>query len=261
VTRPLVFAVALVLVACGDTGESNVVADPGPTSTAEVTAPRPEPESSDTTAAPDPALEARPIVDPETLGEPPTVRVAGDEDVLELRPWTTCWRSYCADGAPPRDPEEISAQRAVIVEFPVADWQFSATATDRSTECGRNQTVELDPIGPTVFRLDPMGPPGDYTITLTGRGPGGDLFVSFRWQTTTEGVLPTPEASISVLADHDGTVDSYGVEATITVRWDARLSVGVGVSDLRLSLARRPLAQIRVTTPEELPAGVGFGPK
>ncbi len=214
-SRYLVAALLLLATACnnGDQGDPAAARQADDTST--VIASTISPESSDQLRDPAAALEPRDVLDPETLDEPPTVRVAGDEAVLDLRPWTTCWRYYCADGAP-LNPEEIAARDAILVEFPVAGWEFSATATNRSDDCGRNQTIQLEPVGPTVHRLTPIGRAGDYEITLTGRGPEGDLFVTFRWETFGDGELPVPEASMSVLADHDGKVDSYGVDATIT---------------------------------------------
>jgi hypothetical protein len=52
-------------------------------------------------------------------------------------------------------------------------------------------------------------------VTLFGQGDG-DLFATFRWTTPADGPLPTPEARLAVLADHDGRVDSYGVELELT---------------------------------------------
>ena len=36
--------------------------------------------------------------------------------------------------------------------------------------------------------------------------------MTFRWTTTTDGPLPEPTATTSILADNGGRVDSYGVE-------------------------------------------------
>lgn len=52
-------------------------------------------------------------------------------------------------------------------------------------------------------------------MTLFGQG-NGDLAVSFEWTTTVDGPFPEPEAQIGVLADHDGSVDSFGVELSVT---------------------------------------------
>ena len=42
------------------------------------------------------------------------------------------------------------------------------------------------------------------------------MITSFVWETTVEGVLDVPNAYVTVLADHDGRVDSYGVSLNIT---------------------------------------------
>ena len=49
-------------------------------------------------------------------------------------------------------------------------------------------------------------------MDVFGRGPGGDVIVSFEWETTVDGIVDVPEAYASILADHDGAVDSYGTE-------------------------------------------------
>ena len=74
--------------------------------------------------------------------------------------------------------------------------------------------MELERTGPTTARLRPVGRAGAYDVTLAGRADG-DLFVSFRWTTARAGPLPVPEARLALLADHDGRVDSYGVELAI----------------------------------------------
>jgi hypothetical protein len=38
----------------------------------------------------------------------------------------------------------------------------------------------------------------------------GDLFVSFQWTTPKDGPLPSPEARLAVLADHDARVVRRG---------------------------------------------------
>jgi hypothetical protein len=59
--------------------------------------------------------------------------------------------------------------------------------------------------------LRPAGFADTYDVTLMGRG-NGDLFTTFRWTTPVDGPLPKPSARLAVLSEHDGAVDSYGVE-------------------------------------------------
>ena len=59
----------------------------------------------------------------------------------------------------------------------------------------------------------PPDPPATWDVDLTGRGPGGDVVTTFRWTTPTAGGAPAEATgSAAVLADHDGSLDSYGVE-------------------------------------------------
>lgn len=48
--------------------------------------------------------------------------------------------------------------------------------------------------------LRPAGHAGTYDVTLFGKGDG-DLFVTFRWTTPSDGTLSPPEARLAVLAD------------------------------------------------------------
>ncbi|MDQ4124055.1 MAG: hypothetical protein M3134_00450 [Actinomycetota bacterium] len=169
-------------------------------------------------------------LEPEGLEAPPPVVVSGGDRALELHAWTYCYGNGCADGSPPADPPDVGSPDEVFVEFPLRDWTFSASFVPAGAECGREQRVDLKE-SDGGFVLEPAGHAGAYDVTLFGKGDG-DLFVTFRWTTTRDGRLPEPRARLAVLADHDGEVDSYGVElevrnlartprdprATITVR-------------------------------------------
>ncbi len=162
------------------------------------------------------------------MQRPPAVTVRGGNLESSLEAWTACWSeapsistgsirpsSICFDGRPPKVLPDIGSPSDVVVEFPVPGWEFSATVQPVGKECGRRQTEVLEPAGDTAHRLQPIGIAGDYEVTLFGRGPEGDLFVTFRWQTTTDGVLPVPAATASILADGDGPPRSYGVELSV----------------------------------------------
>jgi hypothetical protein len=107
------------------------------------------------------------------------------------------------------DPGEVG------VEFPLSGWSFKASFSPARKECGRVQTVPLEASGDGDYVLRPAGYADTYDVTLMGRG-NGDLFTTFRWTTPTDGPLPKPRARLAVLANHDGTVDSYGVELEVT---------------------------------------------
>jgi hypothetical protein len=145
---------------------------------------------------------------------PPPVTVRSGDRSIELRPWTYCYGNGCVDGIPPADPPDIGSPEQVVVEYPLAGWSFTASFRPADDECGRQQDVPLEPRGDRTQVLSPAGHAATYEVTLFGEG-NGDLFVTFRWTTPSDGPLPAPEARLAVLADHDGRVDSDGVELEV----------------------------------------------
>jgi hypothetical protein len=92
----------------------------------------------------------------------------------------------------------------------VDGWDLSATFTPTDQRCGRRQTVEPVKQG-DWYVLRPTGHSGSYDVELFAQGDG-DMVAGFRWATTADGELPTPEAALAVIAENDGRADSYGVE-------------------------------------------------
>jgi len=146
---------------------------------------------------------------------PPPVTVAGGGSEIALEPWTYCWRNGCADGVPPQDPPDLGSPARVTVSFPRPGWSLRADLQPAGEPCGRVQTVALAPGEDGGSSLAPAGPAGVYDVVLMGSGPGGDVATSFRWTTPVDGPMPVPSARLAVLADHDGRVDSYGVELAL----------------------------------------------
>jgi hypothetical protein len=189
-----VAAVAVVaLASCGGFGPEARTST-GPTSTGSST---PEPEPA--TAAP----------------ETPPVTVRFGDRSIELEPWTFCYGNGCANGMPPADPPDVGNPEQIVVEYPLPGWSFTASFRPAGDECGRVQDVPLEPRGDGMHVLSPAGFGGTYDVTLFGQG-NGDLFVSFRWTTTRDGPLLAAAARLALLADHDGRVDSHGVELELT---------------------------------------------
>jgi hypothetical protein len=163
--------------------------------------------------------------------KPPPVTVRSSDRSFRLSPYTYCYRTVCADGFPPAHPPEVGSPQKVFIEFPLSGWSFTAFFRPAREGCGRLQEVPLQPAGEGAWVLQPAGHAGTYDVDLSGKGDG-DLYVTFHWTTPQDGPLPSPEARLAVLAEHDGRVDSYGVElevanlartperasATITVR-------------------------------------------
>jgi hypothetical protein len=143
------------------------------------------------------------------------VTISTSERSIELQAWTYCYANGCADGAPPRNPPDVGDTDQVLVDFPLPEWSFKASFTPADEKCGRIQQVPVEETGDGAFVLRPAGYAGTYDVTLFGRGDG-DLFVTFRWSTPTDGPLPEPKARTAILADHDGKIDRYGVELQVS---------------------------------------------
>jgi hypothetical protein len=150
--------------------------------------------------------------DGEGFGPPLTLDLDGER--VDLDPWTTCYDKGCADGAPRPPYVDVGQRDAVPFSFPDAGWTFDATfRTGDYGDCPRAITVPVRKTGERTFEVTPAGPPGPWLVDVFGRGPGGDVITTFTWTTREAGALPAPpRGSAAVLADHDGVLDSYGVE-------------------------------------------------
>jgi hypothetical protein len=154
-------------------------------------------------------------MEPGALDSPPPVTVRSPSTALTLHPWTFCYKNGCADGFPPAEPPDVGSADELAVEFPLKNWQFTATFKPEGVNCPRQHVVPLPRGADDTFALRPAGPAGTYEVTLAGQGEG-DLFVSFQWTTPRDGPMPTPEARLAIVADHDGQPDSYGVELVLS---------------------------------------------
>jgi hypothetical protein len=202
-----------------------------------------------------------------------------------LSAWSSCWRTptvgTCADGGPPAQPPDIGDPAQLEVEFAAADWRFTATAVPTGQECGRPQSAELPATGPTTHGLAPIGPAGDYTITLFGRAregaaQGGDVATTFRWHTPRRGPNEAPTATASIIAGRPTEPVSFGVELSAralgvpTPPGTARASVLVTSSNgasISIDLQPRPVGDcvpegtLYLGGPEELgKAAARLGP-
>lgn len=145
---------------------------------------------------------------------PPPFRVRHDDQELVLFPYSFCFASGCADGAP-SDVVSVGSPAEVRVFVPVEGWDLEATVTTGDPRCGRRQTVR--PEGADGwYVLRPVGRAGEQRVDIFARGDGGDMIAAFDWRTPVDGELPEPEASTALIADHDGRPDSYGVELSLT---------------------------------------------
>lgn len=168
---------------------------------------------------PTPGADPTPIVveSPDTTLGVPSITVIGGDVSAVLRPWTACWSSGCYDGTWPEDPVDLGSPEDLVVELP-AGWRLWATFRAEAVEgCyPRQVTVEGEPLGENRWRVTPLGAAGAWHVDLFGSGAGGDGVVTVAWTTPVDGEVPEVAGTLVVLADHDGALDSYGVELGIT---------------------------------------------
>jgi hypothetical protein len=118
--------------------------------------------------------------------EPPPVSVRSGDRSFDLSAWAYCFGDVCADGHPPDAPPDIGTSEAVIVQFPLEGWSFTATFVPAGGDCERAERVRLRRNGLGLSVLEPVGRADTYDVTLFGRGDG-DLVVTFRWTTPRDG--------------------------------------------------------------------------
>ncbi|PVG82958.1 hypothetical protein DDE18_11500 [Nocardioides gansuensis] len=153
--------------------------------------------------------------------DPPVFHVQTEKGtVLQVDAWTYCDEGFCADGAPSDHPPKVGSPDVLTFEFDHAGWDFDSVTFrehgTRGTEgytCAREVQVEAEKTGERTFRIHPAGPAGDWDVDIFGRGPAGDAVTTVHWKTPVEGTYPEQATGqAAVLADHDGELDSYGVE-------------------------------------------------
>jgi hypothetical protein len=193
-----VAAGALLLAGCGeeDPGSATTAATPPPANPAPTTAPVPD--------------------------QPPAIVLDVGGRTVETRAGSSCWMAdgagRCAD-AVAVDPDQlpvIEGAFEVDFSFPVAGWAFQATFTPVGAgTCTRSYTVDAAATGTGEFTVRAAGPAGDYVVSLFGRGPQGDVAPSFRWHTSSDGVLPPPTATTSIVWAPDGRPEGQGFRLDI----------------------------------------------
>jgi hypothetical protein len=180
---------------------------------------------SPTTASPPPeeSQTSAPAGLPEVVewdgeGYAPPVTLDLDGRRVALDPWSACYGNGCYDGAPRPPYVDVGGRATVPFSFPDPGWTFEATfRSGEHDECPRTVTVPVRRTSDRTFEVTPAGPAGTWLVDVFGRGPeGGDVITTFSWSTTTEGTFPeAATGSAGVLADHDGELDSYGVEVYV----------------------------------------------
>lgn len=216
-------AVAVVIVAAVAVGASDSD-QPGSAPPASGPAASPAPPTSTgpvPTGLPTGAPSGRPTTVDGPVGEIPVLVLRTGAAERTLQAWTACWGNGCFDGvpAPAGELDDVGDVDRVVAWSPVADMRWWVTFNELPTgDCVRTITHRATPYDGHNVAIEPSGPAGRYRVDVFGRGPeGGDVIYSFVWTTTEDGRDP-PEASgyAGVLADHDGELDSYGVELSIS---------------------------------------------
>ncbi len=164
-------ALFLALAGCGTQPATTITQAAGPSGTASV---RPSPSAS-------------PTQEPRLSGPPPVTLDSGTR-TLDVQPYTTCWTgegaSFCADGMPAHPlPDLGPVGPTVAVSFPVSGWRLQASCRPL-TGPGPSTRLPLRPTGEGTWTMVVRAPAGPCEVSLSGRGPEGDIAVAFRFTST-----------------------------------------------------------------------------
>lgn len=148
-------------------------------------------------------------------GAPPIVLQLDGREVA-LDPWGYCYGNACVDGMAVPPYEDAGTRAEVPFSFPLKGWTFTATLkATGGGDCARTFTAPVRKTGDHTFVVRPAGPAGSYDVQVFGDGPGGDVITTFAWTTSGDGPVPEPSAIVSFLAEHDGELDTYGMELSV----------------------------------------------
>jgi len=172
---------------------------------------------------------------------PPPVIVSSADKQLSLDPVTYCWtvegtssagNGACVDGAPSNPPPDLGAVSGEItVTFGADGWLFEASSQEASRDCAEAFPAVVRQVGGRTWHIALAGPRGRYAVELFGRGPQGDVAVSFAVQTSVDGRSPEPVASLTTFYVHGSEPDATSFDLVATylgttpTRSRARLTV------------------------------------
>ncbi len=144
------------------------------------------------------------------------VRNGGTE--LELFAHTFCVRGGCVDGFDD-DPPSVGSPAELFVFVPFEEFD-ELIVTQRAGDDGctaRSFAAQATALGDGWWRVESIGPAAPYGVELFARGNGaGDMIANLRWTTPFDRALPEPRAGLSLIADHDGRPDSYGLDLGVS---------------------------------------------
>lgn len=151
------------------------------------------------------------------VATPPPFLVRYGETQLELAPFTYCYRSGCVDGFDDA-PVSIGSPEEIFVLVQVEDFdELVVTQAAGDDVCARTIPAEVESLGGGWWRVRPRGPAADYRLSIFASGDGaGDMVADLRWRNPSDQPMPEPDAGLTLIVDHDGRPDSYGLELYLT---------------------------------------------
>jgi hypothetical protein len=165
-------------------------------------------------------------IEPSTSSEPPPVIVSSAGKQVSLRPGTYCWTaqsagsasaSHCVDGAQPNPLPDLGVVSGEIrVAFAVDGWAFQASSQAAQHECAEAFPAAVRQVDGRTWHIALAGPQGRYAVQLFGRGPQGDVEVSFAVQTSADRPSPAPVASLTTFSAHGGEPDATSFDLVAT---------------------------------------------
>jgi hypothetical protein len=172
-----------------------------------------------------PGRSSQPI-EPSASSAPPPVIVSYGAQRLSLRPGTYCWTaqrassagaSPCVADTPPDPLPDLGVVSGEItVAFAVDGWAFQASSQDARHECAEAFPAMVRQMGGRTWHVALAGPRGRYAVQLFGRGPQGDVAVSFGVQTSADRPSPSPVASLTTFYVHGGEPDATSFDLVAT---------------------------------------------
>jgi len=165
-------------------------------------------------------------IEPSARSEPPPVIVSSTGKQVSLRPGTYCWTAQsagsasagpCVDGAQPNPLPDLGVVSGEIsVTFAADGWAFQASSEPAQRECAEAFPAAVRQVNERAWHIALTGPRGRYAVQLFGRGPQGDVEVSFAVQTSADRPSPAPVASLTTFYVRGGEPDATSFDFVAT---------------------------------------------
>ena len=172
--------------------------DPAPTLQVEVAAGPTSASAANVVSTPETSI-APGIRIPDTvdllLDGPRTITVFGSRGALDVAILTTCWGN-CSDGRPSDPPPDVGpVARPIRFAFPFDGWTFTAAMGPGDGSSGG--PAQVWPTGNRTWEIALTGRAGPSVVSLSGRGPQGDVHARFAVESLVGGIEPPPKAELS----------------------------------------------------------------